>query len=143
MTNKAQCLILSGTVKQQTFRTWLAGEISKQGLTRREVARRLAAKHPEGVTATTIETYRRAIYKYLDAERPAKPTQPTRQAFADALGVDAAQIPSDDEDEEDDLERALLRVVQRGGNPSRRFEEWIRWGIRNGVFTQDGEEVAA
>lgn len=89
----------------RTFRDWLSRELVEQKVPRRELARRMAAKHPEGVTPQTIETYRRAIYRYLDPADPMRPTEQTRAAFAEAFGVDPAEVP--DDDEEPDLQETL------------------------------------
>jgi len=97
-----------------TFRDWLTGEMKRQEVTRRGLARRLAAQHPEGVTDATVETYRRSIYKYLHPTRPTKPTNPTRAAFAEALGVSPDEVPStEDEEEAEDLMAPLMRELQR------------------------------
>lgn len=111
----------------RNFREWLNTEIDRQGLTRREVARRLASKHPEGVTPQTIETYRRAIYKYLDPANPTEPTMQTRSAFADALGVDPASVPSQDDDSEDrDLAAELQALAREHAEMSRRLSRVLR-----------------
>lgn len=94
------------------FREWLAGEMQRQNVSRREVARRLAAQHPKGVTTETVETYRRAVRRYLDPESPMRPTDSTRIAFAEAFGVDPDEVPST-EDEEEDLMAPLMRELRR------------------------------
>lgn len=108
------------------FRTWLQDEIDAQGLSRREVARRMATKHPKGVTPSTAETYRRAIYKYLDPEQPSNPTQPTREAIAEALGVDPSTIPADDDDEEADLQATLQALLHEQAELSRRLSRALK-----------------
>lgn len=121
--------------------------MEKQGLSRREVARRMAENHPQGVTLQTTETYRRAVRRYLDPENPQRPTEGTRNAIADALGVDRSAVPTE-EDEEEDLQLALLlRAIrtksQRKPLPEQ-LEDWLRWGIRNGVFNEFArQELAA
>jgi transcriptional regulator with XRE-family HTH domain len=109
-----------------TFRTWLAGEMERQGLSRREVARRLAASHPQGVTPSTTETYRRAVRRYLDAEDPQSPTAQTRTAFAVALEVDPAEVPSSDDDEEEDLAAALQALAREQAEMSRRLNRVLK-----------------
>lgn len=94
----------------RTFRDWLSQQLEEKKVPRRELARRMAAKHPEGVTPQTIETYRRAIYRYLDATDPMLPTEQTRTAFAEAFGVDPSEVP-DDAEEEPDLEAALRMMA--------------------------------
>lgn len=93
-----------------TFREWLGSELERQQIKRRALARRLAAKHPEGATPATIETYRRAIYKYLDPTDPTIPTESTRLAFAEALGVKPEEIPEDD-DEDEPLAREASEIL--------------------------------
>lgn len=99
----------------------------------------MAEKHPEGVTPQTTETYRRAIRRYLETESPQRPTEQTRNAIADALGVDRDSLPDDEEDEED-LQLALLLRACRSRSQRKQLptelEGWIRWGIRNGVFQE-------
>lgn len=96
----------------KTFRGWLQYELTTQGLARREVARRLATKHPKGAIPETIETYRRAIYRYLDESSPMIPNQATRNAFAEALGVAVEDVPSEDEDEDLDIEAAMAQMTR-------------------------------
>lgn len=96
-----------------TFRDWLTGEMRRQNVTRRGLARRLAAQHPEGVNEATTETYRRAVYKYLHPVRPTKPTNQTRAAFAVALGVSPDEVPSTEDEEDDDLMAPLMRELRR------------------------------
>lgn len=91
-----------------TFRDWLAGEMDRQGLSRREVARRLAVHHPEGVTVNTVETFRRAIRRYLDPVDPQRPNPTTRLAFADALEADPADVPTAEDEAEDVTDLAEL-----------------------------------
>lgn len=95
----------------RTFRSWLAAELAGQNVPRRELARRLAAQHPKGVTADTIETYRRAVYRYLDPVAPMIPNQQTRAAFADALGVSPDEVPVSDDEDEPDLTAALQAIA--------------------------------
>lgn len=99
---------------ETTFKGWLTGEMRRQDVTRRGLARRLASQHPEGVNEATVETYRRAIYKYLHSAKPTKPTNPTRAAFAVALGVSPDEVPSsEDEEEAEDVMAPLMREVMR------------------------------
>ena len=105
----------------------------------------MAEQHPKGVTPATIETYRRAIRRYLEGQQ--EPTVQTRNAIADALGIDRDQLPVDD-DEEEDLQLALLLRACRAKSHRKdlppRLEEWLRWGIRNGVFSEYArKEMAA
>ena len=129
------------------FSEWLGSEMGRQELSRREVARRMAENHPRGITPQTVETYRRAIRRYLDTENPQRPTESTRNAIADALGVDRSTLPTE-EDEEEDLQLALLlracRAKSRRKQLPPRLEEWLRFGIRNHIFEEYArEEIAA
>lgn len=91
------------------FRKWLSDSIEESGLSKREVARRMAAGHRDGVTAETIDTGRRTINKILSGDL--QPTQPTRDLIAAALKRDDA--PSiDDEEEEPDLQETLRDLRQ-------------------------------
>lgn len=107
-----------------TFRDWLGREIERQNLTRRALARKLAQKHPEGVTPSTIETYRRAIYKYLDPAKPANPSESTRLAFADALGIKPDEIPVDDEEE--DPVAALHALAREHAELARKYKRALK-----------------
>lgn len=97
-------------VKQSPrFRDWLSDAVEQSGLSKREIARRMAVKHPRGVTYETIETGRRTLNKILSGGLT--PTQPTRDLIATALERDDA--PSEDDDEEDELDAALLHALVR------------------------------
>lgn len=78
------------------FRSWLAEALEGSGQSKREIARRMAAKHPRGVTHDTIETARRTLNKILSGDLT--PTQPTRATIAAALERD--DFPSVEDDEE-------------------------------------------
>ena len=118
------------------FRVWLTDQFAETGIARRELARRLAAKHPQGVTPATIDTNRRAIYRYLDEANPMIPTQQTRVAFAEAFGVDPATVPSEDDDEESqaDLDASLRLIAVQRAELSR-IERQLRALKREGVGT--------
>lgn len=109
-----------------TFRDWLAGQMETRELSRREVARRLAAQHPRGVTADTTETYRRAIRRYLETD-PQVPTEQTQKAIAVAIGVDPSELPDgDDEDEDEDMAATLQALVREQKELSRRLERALK-----------------
>jgi transcriptional regulator with XRE-family HTH domain len=91
------------------FRDWLSDALGQSGLSKREVARRMAAKHPKGVSLDTIETGRRTLNKILSGDLT--PTQPTRDTIASALERDDA--PSEADDEEDEVDAALLNALVR------------------------------
>lgn len=109
----------------RTFRGWLNRTLADKKVARRELARRLAAGHPEGVTPQTIETYRRAIYRYLDERDPMIPNAQTRNAFADALGVPRDEVPAED-DEEPDLEAALQALARDHAEWGRRLSRVLK-----------------
>lgn len=107
-------------------------------MSRRELARRLAAKHPDGVNEKTVGNFRTAIRRYLKGDQ--NPNAQTRKAYAEALGIDASLLPEDDEDE--DLEAALLRFCRKRSKPYAvplRAEKWVEWSIHNGVFDEMGK----
>lgn len=89
----------------QTFSEWLherVGDAPGQ-VSRRELARRLAHKHPDdGQRVQRVEAQRRNIRKILAGQ---KAQQSTRDAICDALGVPRESAPSakDEEAEEDSL----------------------------------------
>jgi hypothetical protein len=106
------------------FRDWLSNAISTSGLSKREIARRMAAKHPRGVTADTIETARRTLNKVLGGMTP---TQPTRDLIAAAIERDdAPSVEGDDDDEESDLATVLLRIVKDQDDLSRRLTRALK-----------------
>lgn len=117
----------AGHMGAATFREWLSDEIQRQEIPRRELARRLARKHPEGATPQTIETYRRAIYKYLDPSAPTVPTTTTRAAFAEVLGVDPSEMPaSDDEEDSEDMAQMLTRLAREHAELSRQLTRALK-----------------
>lgn len=92
------------------FREWLGDALTVSGLSKREVARRMAAKHPSGVKLDTIETARRTINKILAGDLT--PTQPTRDSIAEALEREDAPSVDDDEDDEP-VSREAIEVLGR------------------------------
>lgn len=126
------------------FQGWLTGELERQDVTRRELARRLASEHRDGLTQKTFESSRRAIYKYLNGE--ISPSEGTRVAIADALGVDPSLVPTDEDEEEDLYVALLLRAMRakrsRGQLPAQ-TDKYLLWGLRNGVFSELIEEELA
>jgi transcriptional regulator with XRE-family HTH domain len=93
------------------FREWLGEAITTSGLSKREIARRMAAGHPRGVTAETVETARRTINKILAGDLT--PTQPTRDSIAAALDRGDAPALGDDDEEEDSLADTLQRIARQ------------------------------
>jgi hypothetical protein len=115
------------TTAPRSFRSWLISQLEEQAIPRRELARRLAARHPEGITPQTIETYRRAIYRYLDVTEPMLPNLQTRSAFAAALGVSPSEVPStDDEEGEPDLSATLQALAREQAELSRKLTRALR-----------------
>lgn len=107
------------------FRNWLSGAVADSGLTKREIARRMAAKHSNGVTTDTVETARRTVNKILAGDLT--PTQPTRDWIADALERgDAPSVASEDDDEESDLPSLLHSLVLEQAELSRRLTRALK-----------------
>jgi transcriptional regulator with XRE-family HTH domain len=101
---------MAATPRSPLFRDWLGDAITRSGLSKREIARRMAAKHPRGVTYETMETGRRTINKILAGELT--PTQPTRDSIADALDRDDHPSESADDDEEaEPVSELLMRAA--------------------------------
>jgi hypothetical protein len=71
----------------------------------RTLARKMAEKHPAGVTYGTVESYRSTLKKYL---RGARPGPAMRSAIAEALGVSEDEMPTREDDEE--VARAVFRL---------------------------------
>jgi len=108
------------------FRDWLFGAVTTSGLSKREIARRMAAKHPRGVNLDTIETARRTVNKILAGDLT--PTQPTRDWIADALERDdgPSVASEDDDDEESDLSSTLHALVREQAEMSRRLTRALK-----------------
>jgi transcriptional regulator with XRE-family HTH domain len=108
------------------FREWLSEAVATSGLKKREIARRMAAKHPRGVNTDTIETARRTVNKILAGDLT--PTQPTRDWIADALDRDDAPsvASEDDDDEESDLSALLHSLVREQADLSRKLTRALR-----------------
>lgn len=96
-----------------TFKDWLADALEDSGATKRGLARRMAEKHPRGVTQDTIESSRRTLRKIIAGKQT--PTQPTRDSIQDALGRhDAPTVEDENADGPTTSEaRALLRDMRR------------------------------
>jgi transcriptional regulator with XRE-family HTH domain len=106
------------------FRDWLSDAIPTSGLSKREIARRMAAKHPRGVNLNTIETGRRTLNKILAGDLT--PTQPTRDSIAEALGRDDAPAVTDEDDEESDLSSTLQALAREQAELSRRLSRALK-----------------
>lgn len=95
-------------VQRETFTAWLNARVGDDPgkVSRRELAKRLAATHPDdGRQQRLIDAQRRNVRRILNGQ---KATQATRDAICEALG-DHSAPSTDDEDEEAELVDALLR----------------------------------
>ena len=89
------------------FKEWLEDAIVRHGVSRRELARRLASQHPGNGDP---ESYRRNLGRILAGD--VSPTQPTREAIQAAL--DDFSAPSvDDEAEDAPISRDEFRTWQQ------------------------------
>jgi len=109
--------------RSPNFQEWLAGAIPASGLPKREVARRMAARHPRGATYDTIETARRTLNKILAGTLT--PTQPTRDLIAVALDRDDAPGAGED-DGEDDSAGTLHALAREQADLSRRLSRALK-----------------
>lgn len=98
--------------QRETFTGWLRERVGEEPgkVSRRELAKRLAAKHPdEGRHQKLIDAQRRNVRRILAGQ---KAIQATRDAICDALGEPRGSAPAaSDEDEETELVEALLRRI--------------------------------
>lgn len=92
------------------YREWLKKAIAESGLSKREIARRMASKHPLGATADTIDTARRTLNKIAAGDLT--PTQPTRDSIGEALGRGDGPAVDDDLEEELDFEAAIQSMAR-------------------------------
>lgn len=78
------------------FADWLAGELERQNVSRRELGRRLAAQYPGAGGEDAEDSQQRKLRKILS--RKASPRQSTRDSICDALGVprDSARAEGDE-----------------------------------------------
>lgn len=105
------------------YRDWLADAVESSGLSKREIARRMASRHPRGVTADTIDTARRTVNKILAGDLT--PTQPTRDSIAAALERADGPLVGDEE-EEPDLQATLQSLVREQSELSRKLDRALR-----------------
>jgi transcriptional regulator with XRE-family HTH domain len=109
------------------YREWLAEAVETSGLSKREIARRMATRHPRGVTADTIDTARRTVNKILAGDLT--PTQPTRDSIAAALArADGPAVG--DEEEEPDLAETLHALAREQSELSRKLDRALR-GVKS------------
>lgn len=109
------------------FKEWLAQAVAESGLSKREIARRMASKHLRGVTPETIDTFRRTLNKIAAGDLT--PTQPTRDSICEALGRDDA--PSVEDDEEPDLEATLQALAREQAELSRKLSRALKAKVRS------------
>lgn len=89
---------------RSVFGEKLRAELKRQDLSVRALSKRLDPANSEQA--------RRALAKWI-AAKPPSPSKESRRAVAAALGLDPSFFDEDDDEEEADLARALLRVVRR------------------------------
>lgn len=89
---------------ESTFRDWLDSALVRHGVSRRELARRLADDAPVG----DPESYRRNLGRILKGE--VKASQPTRDSIQKALGDFTA--PSAEAEDSDEAITAELVIVE-------------------------------
>lgn len=87
------------------FRDWLQDALERHEISRRELARRLAAQHPG---AGDPESYRRNLGRILSGD-VGSPSQPTREAIQAAL-EDFSAPSVEDEERDAPIRRDELRV---------------------------------
>ena len=115
-----------------TFREWLEGALERSGVSRRELARRLADDAPVG----DPDSYRRNISRILRGQ--VKASQPTRDAIQKAL--DDHTAPSvEDEDSDEAITRELVVIEIEAMIAARRRE--IKNLIRYRRLVQTGVAV--
>jgi transcriptional regulator with XRE-family HTH domain len=88
------------------FGARLRAELDRQGISNRELARRLDPADPEGA--------RRSIARWLaPRDRAVTPSRPNVAAIAAALGVQPEELqPEEDDDEESDLAATLVHTLK-------------------------------
>lgn len=93
-----------------TFKEWLERTLERQQVSRRELARRLATRHP-GDYEEAVETHRRSVRRILAGRT--RPSNKTREAIQDALGDHTAPSVEDErqaaDEERHDTAEALVR----------------------------------
>lgn len=112
----------------KTFREWLGQEMERQGVSRRELARRLAEGQP-GDPRDVAESQRRSVRRILNGET--NPTPRTRTSICKALGIDPSEAPSSD-DEEDSLAATLQAMAREHAEHGRKLRSALK-AIRNGA----------
>jgi transcriptional regulator with XRE-family HTH domain len=84
-------------VSPMTFGEWLGGELARLGVSRRELARRLAAQYPGGDDLEAQDSQRRTVRRILSGATK-HPTRQTRDSICDALDVPRESAPDEDGD---------------------------------------------
>lgn len=116
---------MRATVAAKNFSHWLSGELERQGVSRRELARRLSAMRPEDGDRFT-EAQRRNLRRILQGQ---KANQASRNAICDALGVPRDSAPSvddEDEEEEQDLAAALQAIAREQNELNKKISRALR-----------------
>lgn len=96
---------MAATHAQRTFKDKLQAELDSRGWGVRTLARQMANGRPE-----RVESQRRQLRKYLEPQ-PVMPTQMTRHAIEDALGVERDALKPDDEEEGDQPMRVVVPLT--------------------------------
>lgn len=94
------------------FSDWLRGTLERTGVSRRELARRLAAKYPQDGGQDAEETQRRKVKRILSGQTR-NPTQETRDSICDALGVPRKSAPPETDPADEPLTRDEVREFRR------------------------------
>jgi transcriptional regulator with XRE-family HTH domain len=89
---------------RSVFGEKLRGELARQDMSIRELARRLDPDNPQHT--------RRALHKWIAADPPA-PSKASRARVAGALGLDPAHFEEEDDEEDHQLARDLLALLRR------------------------------
>lgn len=92
-------------IQRTRFGEWLDGELRRQRLSRRKLAKRINPHDPEGA--------RRNIARWTaDIADAVSPSDASKDALAAALGVKREDMPDDEDEEDADVYAPLTRAVQ-------------------------------
>src|SRR4051812_27267918 len=109
------------------FGAKLYNELERQGVTNRELARRLAPHDPSGM--------RRSVARWLAPAdgNPVTPNESSRRAIEEALGLESGALA--DEPDEDDLMTPLTRAITGalGTFVERQVERHVKRAMREMV----------
>lgn len=107
---------------RETFREWLDDRVGEGRISKRELARRLAA---DGLSDP--ESHRRSIRRILDGT--INPQNRTREAIGAAL-EDDSYPRVEDEDDCDDVDAQLQALAREQAELSRRFRRLVKAAAR-------------